>query len=343
VNDSFRRYATENGLGVTIYNTAGPGLDRSFTTRLRRMARVLRSLSAFACRPRRNSFVYMSSSAGYAVLYEVLFCVLARLRGSQVVVHHHSYRYLNNWFWPMMLLRKIAGSSAYHVLLSEGMAAKFQSQYGATKCLCISNSAFIAIDPLPKVSRRSSAVVIGLLSNLTEDKGVNEFFELAAKARALSKEWHFRLAGPFPTTARAEFYRDVAVQAGNIDIVGPLYGEEKDQFYQCLDVFVFPSKLSEAEPLVVLEALQHSVPVIAWGRGTIPEILEGCGVVIPPEASFPESAYRQIIAWESDPTRFLKDRQLSRSTYENLCCKGRTGLQQLMTSLSGSLDHSIEL
>ena len=57
-----------------------------------------------------------------------------------------------------------------------------------------------------------------------------------------------------------------------IQVLGPLYGNDKINEFQNADIFVFPTK-NEAFPLVILEAFQYALPVISTFEGGIPDIV----------------------------------------------------------------------
>ncbi|MBE3099964.1 MAG: glycosyltransferase family 4 protein [Planctomycetes bacterium] len=72
--------------------------------------------------------------------------------------------------------------------------------------------------------------------------------------------------------------------AGQVCFRGPaLMGPELNAHYNGADVFVLPSA-SEGAPRVVLEALGHSLPVVATEVGNIPHLLGGGtrGALVPP-------------------------------------------------------------
>lgn len=73
-------------------------------------------------------------------------------------------------------------------------------------------------------------------------------------------------------------------------VLGPIAPDEVDDFYQQIDVFVFPSLYAqEAEPLVVLDAGRHGVPTIAFAVGCLPGIVSPHHIV-PTHADFAQAA-----------------------------------------------------
>jgi glycosyltransferase involved in cell wall biosynthesis len=68
-----------------------------------------------------------------------------------------------------------------------------------------------------------------------------------------------------------------------IKYLGYITDEEKSQLLRKASLFLFPS-LYEGFGLPVIEAMAAGVPVIASNRSSLPEIIEGAGVLIDPES-----------------------------------------------------------
>jgi len=58
-----------------------------------------------------------------------------------------------------------------------------------------------------------------------------------------------------------------------IAYIGPKYGDEKTKIYQKTDILIYPT-LNDVWGLVLLEAMQFGIPVIASVEGAIPEIVD---------------------------------------------------------------------
>jgi glycosyltransferase involved in cell wall biosynthesis len=59
-----------------------------------------------------------------------------------------------------------------------------------------------------------------------------------------------------------------------VDFIGEVGGHEKDEFLRKADALLFPIDWPEPFGLVMIEALACGTPVIAWGEGSVPEIIE---------------------------------------------------------------------
>jgi glycosyltransferase involved in cell wall biosynthesis len=114
------------------------------------------------------------------------------------------------------------------------------------------------------------------LSTLWSTKGVFEVLESAARLRNRFPGIRYVLAGGWYSPAearRAERYITDHDLHDSVHMPGPVTGDQKDQLLATATLMVFPSH-SEGHPLVVLEALSASLPVIATRVGAIPEIID---------------------------------------------------------------------
>ncbi|NJE55152.1 glycosyltransferase family 4 protein [Thermococcus sp. 21S9] len=69
--------------------------------------------------------------------------------------------------------------------------------------------------------------------------------------------------------------------ADRVRFLGMVEYSKLPLLYRASDVFVLPS-LSEAFGIVLLEAMASGTPVIGTRVGGIPEIIDGCGLLVPP-------------------------------------------------------------
>lgn len=73
--------------------------------------------------------------------------------------------------------------------------------------------------------------------------------------------------------------------ANNIKFVGPMSHEGKIVYFQNAKAFLMPIHWEEPFGLVMAEAMACGTPVIAYGRGSVPEVVKDgeTGFVVPPE------------------------------------------------------------
>jgi glycosyltransferase involved in cell wall biosynthesis len=338
VNEAVRAQLERLGIPLVGINIAASSLDRSLTVRFARLPSAMRGMLRFAIRARRGETLYMSISGGFGQLYEVLFLLLARFHALRIFLHHHSYAYLDQRKELTKMLVYVAGSGATHIALSDGMADRLQHTYlQAKRVVSISNAVLLLEDAGSFVSPPKALAKIGFLGNIAAEKGVFEFFAVAEKMEAIGIPVRAILAGPFQDPEIERLVRERMTRLRSVDYVGPIYGPNKEAFFREIDVLLFPTRyVNEAEPLTIHEALMHGVPVIAYGRGAIGEIVSSvCGLVIDPAQDFANRAVAQLQVWGESPQALHQASKAARKRFLAICAENKERWESLRAELCG--------
>ena len=266
-------------------------------------------------------YIYVTSPGGLALWYVLPLIALARLLNYRVVVHHHSFAYISRFSIAMRALVAAAGGAGRHVLLCPEMRDRFDVTYRpkqpSTVC---SNAAWLGAksDDAPK-SSRTRALRIGHLGTLTPEKGIDELTQLTLALISQGINAELWLAGGPPNESdRARL--ESALQAlgpSHSRWLGILQGQAKARFFDDIDVFVLPSRYKhEAQPLVVFEALQASVPVISYAVGCVPGQLRSSGLLVSPEARLEHEAIPFLRMLHDDSEAQRAARRAARRAFE---------------------------
>jgi glycosyltransferase involved in cell wall biosynthesis len=189
------------------------------------------------------------------------------------------------------------------------MDAALTRNYGVVqKTEVLSNAALMG--EAGQFRQRSEVKTLGFLGALTLDKGILDFLEVAAHLVPEHPDLQFRIAGPC-TDKSIQARVDAACQTyKNMTYVGAVYGDDKKEFLESLDVLLFPSTYrNEAEPFVIWEAQASGIPVIAPDRGCMGEMLRFDAhqdVVVPLDQSFVELTLKTIRAWLTDSSAYAR-------------------------------------
>jgi glycosyltransferase involved in cell wall biosynthesis len=168
------------------------------------------------------------------------------------------------------------------------MAYDLRLLYPAAGRIMVSHNAGY-IDPpttVPEEKRPNRRLRVGLISNLDREKGLDLAIETVEAALAAGTDLELWLAGPFSSeTARHRFDAAKVRLGDRLDWLGPVAGARKHDFFQSIDVLLFPTQYRyEAQPLVVLEAMAFGLPVVTTDRGYIEELV-GKGFALSPDPS----------------------------------------------------------
>jgi glycosyltransferase involved in cell wall biosynthesis len=337
INAAVRNEFEKAGITPAVIELSALNLTRSLPARLGRLPKVLRGLSRFALmRGLHGTIFYISISGGMGQFYETLFVILARLHGMRLYLHHHSFAYLTKPTFYTTVLTKTAGVSAVHITQSFVMAAKLRATYTLKYLRPISNTVFLTNNETYPNQIRTRLITIGFISNISREKGVFEFLDLVAVAEKDNIPMKAKLAGPFQDSRVENLVRSRLAQLRHIDYVGPKYGVDKDIFFENIDVLIFPTRYAnEAEPIVTHEAMRSGVPIIAYGRGCIPEIIgKDCGEFIDPHEPFVPAALEKIKKWTDDPASFAAASKAAMDMFADTFHQNKKRWQELLSELA---------
>ena len=130
--------------------------------------------------------------------------------------------------------------------------------------------------------------------------------------------FHCTFVGGIGDVVENQFLDKVA-QMGLIEHVvyaGKRYGVEKDEVLLNSDIFVHPT-YNDCFPLVLLEAMQHSLPIVSTFEGAIPEIVEDSinGFLVPQKDA--KSLAEKLEILISNPELRQQMGKAGRRKYEN--------------------------
>jgi glycosyltransferase involved in cell wall biosynthesis len=133
----------------------------------------------------------------------------------------------------------------------------------------------------PTLQKQDGRLLIGAVGRLVSQKGMDYFLRAARAALAANPELNFVIVGDGPDRGKLEqLAKELA-----IDTKVTFAGSRADMpgVYASLDLFVLAS-LDEGMPMVVLEALASSRPVIATDVGAVQKLIHvgKTGMLVPP-------------------------------------------------------------
>ena len=260
---------------------SGKGRIKKFFTLLRIQLNIINTL-AF----NRYDLCYVTLTARGPAFYKDLMAIFVlKLFRTKIIYHFHnkgvaskSHQRINDYLY------RYAFKNTFCILLSRHLYTDIERYVAENATFYCPNGV-----PPPSISchKRKNNIPVRLLflSNMMVEKGVYVLLEACKiiKDKGLNFECNF--VGAWSDIPKAEF-EDAISEKGLSHVImahGEKYNEDKEMFFCYSDVFILPT-LNECFPLVLLEAMQFQLPVIATSEGGIPDVLEDnvTGFLIPP-------------------------------------------------------------
>jgi glycosyltransferase involved in cell wall biosynthesis len=227
----------------------------------------------------RPDLCYLAITAkGPAFFKDAVPALLAKLFRVRLVYHFHNkgvstcqHRTIYHFFYQLVFRNTDA------ILLSQYLYPDIQKYFPENRVqYCPDGIPQISIEsPEEAGGARGNQVEILFLSNLLETKGVLVLQEACRLLKNQNLPFHCTFVGG-DADLTVEQCRRLAEASGlseTVTFVGKKYGGEKESAFAQTDIFAFPT-YNETFGLVLLEAMQHSLPVVASIEGGIPDIVD---------------------------------------------------------------------
>jgi glycosyltransferase involved in cell wall biosynthesis len=216
------------------------------------------------------------TTTGSAFYKDVLLVALLRFFRVKRIYHLHN-KGVSNYQTKGInkLLYRFVFSGADVILLSQRLYQDIEAFVPISKVhICPNGVADVSNNQFCNQSKEN-AVKMLFLSNLIEAKGVLILLEACSilQQRGLFFECNF-IGGEGDITV-SQLNKKIQTKglAAKVHYNGPQFGSDKQSSFAESTIFVLPS-LKECFPLVILEAMQYSLPVISTFEGGIPDVVE---------------------------------------------------------------------
>jgi glycosyltransferase involved in cell wall biosynthesis len=243
-------------------------IEASWAAKLFATTRCLAGYGRSLC-ARRPEAVYLPiAQSGIPLVRDLVIVLLARARGSALVLHLHGSQLPARMARHRLLRSALAGS--HWIVLSDTVADRLRaSGVPAGSVAVVRNPAPPARD-LREQDPRGRRLRVGWLGTMHRLKG----FDIVCDAVGELKDRGYPV-----TYAVAGMRSDVPdSRSGLIDRdLGVLDPGEVSGFWATVDVFVLPARWEEGLPFVLLEALQAGCVVAgSWAPGAAELFSQGC-------------------------------------------------------------------
>lgn len=228
---------------------------------------------------------YVTPNAkGGAFYKDFLIVMMLKAMGQKVVIHYHNKGVSTRQ-------NKVIDNFLYrHFFKNLKVILLADTLYDDVRKYVKKEDVFICPNGIPETieleKKEHGGFNILFLSNMMREKGVLVLVDACKILKDKGLNFHCHFVGKWSDISEAAF--DDRINAlglqDYVNAYGAKYGEDKNEFFQITDVFVFPTFYhNETFGLVLLEAMQYSIPCISTDEGGVPSVIENgqTGFVIP--------------------------------------------------------------
>lgn len=312
VTKNIKDYLIENSqIPVQVYDSRGEiGFFLSFFFLFRSIVSVIAQI-LFS---KEKIILHVNVSERASFYRKFCFVLIAKIFRVPCILHHHGAELIQFYETCNSLSRRVTSycinNASSNIVLGEKWKNFLQVNFKkSAPCTILYN----AVPRTGLVKTEGEKFTICMIANLSERKGVSIALESAAM---LKNDCNFTLH--FIGGGEVEKYSEQSKTLGLTDqciFHGWISRSETQQLMINSDVMILPS-YDEGLPMVILEAMAHSIPVICTPVGSIGEVFSDKNECLFMEVGSAESLYNNIRCLQSDKELRLQICKNASTAYE---------------------------
>jgi len=216
---------------------------------------------------------------GLGFIKDSIFVFLCKLFRRSIIIHQHNKGMKNDMNKPIYKwLIPAIYKEVKVILLSKKLYPDIAEIVKESDVIVCPNGITETRNDNEIIERNHTCPTILFLSNLLPEKGVYTLLDSLQIIHNIGYDFQCYFAGnESKDISRMKIELEINNRdlSNNVKYLGPKYGDEKALLFKESDIFTFPSNyVNEAFSLVLLEAMQYSLPIITTGIGGLTDIVE---------------------------------------------------------------------